>query len=150
MPPTHAEQRQRREHLFELLQSGIARTQQDLVAELETRGIKATQSSVSRDLRDLGAVKTPSGYALPARDDAGELVMREVGGLVRDMQTAGPNLLVIRTGAGAAQRVALALDRSDWPEIVGNIGGDDTVFVATGTPGQQKKLLARLNRAFGH
>ena len=61
------------------------------------------------------------------------------------MQAAGPNLLVIRTGVGAAQRVALALDRSGWPEIVGNIGGDDTVFVATGSLQQQKRLLARLN-----
>jgi transcriptional regulator of arginine metabolism len=55
--------------------------------------------------------------------------------------------LVIRTAIGAAQRVALALDRSDWPEMVGNIGGDDTVFVATESALAQKKLIARIERS---
>ena len=145
MPNNHTERQKRRDQLYSLLKSGVARTQQDLVAELNELGITATQSSVSRDLRDLGAIKTASGYALPAANDAGDAAMQEVGGLVRSMQAAGPNLLVIRTGVGAAQRVALALDRSGWPEIVGNIGGDDTVFVATGSLQQQKRLLARLN-----
>ena len=63
------------------------------------------------------------------------------------MRPAGPNLLVIRTGIGAAQRVALALDRCDWPEMVGNIGGDDTVFVATETAAKQKQLIIRIERA---
>lgn len=145
MPNSHPERQKRRDQLYSLLKSGVARTQQDLVAELNELGIAATQSSVSRDLRDLGAIKTASGYSLPAANDAGDEAMREVGSLVRSMQAAGPNLLVIRTGVGAAQRVALALDRSGWPEIVGNIGGDDTVFVATGSLSQQKRLVARLN-----
>jgi hypothetical protein len=46
----------------------------------------------------------------------------------------------------SVQRVALALDRAGWPEIVGNIGGDDTVFVATDSANHQKILAARLER----
>ena len=149
MPNAHDEQQQRRMLLHELLQTGIARTQQALVDELGELGIHATQSSVSRDLRDMGAVKTAKGYALPDPGVAAESAWADVGGLVRGMQPAGSNLLVIRTGAGAAQRVALALDRSGWPEIVGNIGGDDTVFVATETLAGQKRLVARLNTLFG-
>ena len=41
-------------------------------------------------------------------------------------------------------RVALSLDRSNWPEIVGTISGDDTIFVATKTAGDQKQLLSKL------
>jgi transcriptional regulator of arginine metabolism len=93
----------------------------------------------------MGAVKTAKGYALPEVDAKTPGAWAGVGGLVRGMQPAGSHLLVIRTGAGAAQRVALALDRSGWPEIVGNIGGDDTVFVATETLAGQKRLVARLN-----
>ncbi len=148
MPNTLMERQQRREQLQDLLQSGIARTQQALVDELKQLGISATQSSVSRDLKDLGAIKTAAGYALPAEPGASDAAWLDVGSLIRGMQPAGPNLLVIRTGAGAAQRVALALDRSGWPEMVGNIGGDDTVFVATATLAQQKRLIARLNAAF--
>ncbi len=63
------------------------------------------------------------------------------------MLPAGSNLVVIRTAIGAAQRVALALDRSQWPEMVGNIGGDDTVFVATDSAAGQRTLIARIDRA---
>ena len=45
------------------------------------------------------------------------------------------------------KRVALALDRCGWPEIVGNVGGDDTVFTATANAAAQRNLLARINRA---
>ncbi len=117
-----------------------------LVEALRASGHPATQSSVSRDLRELGAIKTPSGYELPDGDPAGD-PMAEVANLLRDLSPAGPNLLVIRTAVGAAQRVALALDRSSWPEMVGNIGGDDTVFVATASARQQKNLVARIERS---
>ena len=73
--------------------------------------------------------------------------LARVANLVRAVQTAGPNLLVIKTAIGGAQRVALALDRSDWPEMVGNIGGDDTVFVATGTAAAQRNLVSRIEQA---
>ena len=59
----------------------------------------------------------------------------------------GRNLTVIRTAIGAAQRVALALDRSNWPEMIGNIGGDDTVFVASDSAAGQKILIAKIERA---
>jgi len=43
--------------------------------------------------------------------------------------------------------VALALDRCAWPEMIGNIGGDDTVFVATESTLAQKNLVARIERS---
>ena len=65
-------------------------------------------------------------------------------GFVRDVLKAGSNLTVIRTATGAAQRVALFLDRSEWPEIVGTVSGDDTIFVATRSGQDQRQLLGRL------
>ncbi len=147
MPNAAHEQALRRDTIRELLARRPASTQRSLVDALNDRGFVATQSSVSRDLKQLGAIKTARGYELPhpAGDDAAELA--GVGGFIRDVLPAGPNLLVIKTAIGAAQRVALALDRSGWPEMVGNIGGDDTVFVATATGASQKILKARIERA---
>ncbi len=124
-----------------------AQTQGSLVTALTAAGYRATQSSVSRDLRELGAIKTVKGYELPSknRDDDDQLVA--VAELLRGMQPAGPNLLVVRTAIGAAQRVALAFDRCKWPEVIGNIGGDDTVFVATNSGTAQKNLITRIERA---
>jgi len=147
MPNSAQEQAARRNTLRQLLQRGPADTQQSLVDALRGRGLVATQSSVSRDLKELGAVKTARGYELPATSDVRDGEFARVAEFLREVTPAGPNLLVIKTAIGAAQRVALALDRSNWPEMIGNIGGDDTVFVATATSTTQKILISRIDRA---
>lgn len=146
MPNSAQEQTQRRALLRELLLHGAARTQKMLVNELAAQGMQATQSSISRDLRELGAIKTRDGYELPEHDGHVDEIAA-VAEFLRDITPAGANLTVIRTAIGAAQRVALALDRSEWPEIIGNIGGDDTVFVATGSVASQKILISKIERA---
>jgi transcriptional regulator of arginine metabolism len=137
----------RRETLRRLLVQRPATTQQALVDALTSAGFDATQSSVSRDLKDLGAVKTASGYELPGAEPDAVDEVAQVANLLLGLQPAGPNLLVIRTAIGAAQRVALALDRCGWPGIVGNVGGDDTVFTATPDASAQRALIQRINRA---
>ncbi len=148
MPNSPQIQTERRAAIRRLLIQGPASTQQAVVAALIADGFEATQSSVSRDLRELGAFKTAAGYEISSDTDAssGDEIA-QVADLLRSLTSAGPNLLVIKTAIGAAQRVALALDRSDWPEIIGNVGGDDTVFTATDSAAGQRQLLARIDRA---
>ena len=50
------------------------------------------------------------------------------------------------TAIGAAQRVAVTLDNSGWPEIVGTVSGDDTIFVATIGASEQRRLRGRLQQ----
>ena len=50
---------------------------------------------------------------------------------------------------GAAQSVAVALDKAAWPEVVGTISGDDTIFIATPDGRAQQQLLAHLRSHFG-
>lgn len=137
----------RREAIRALLLQRPAATQASLVAALTEAGHEVTQSSVSRDLREIGAIKTGNGYELAQDRADGDAQMAAVAELLRTVQAAGPNLLVVHTAIGAAQRVALALDRCDWPGVIGNIGGDDTVFVATGSGAAQKNIIARIERA---
>ena len=147
MPNSSEDQLQRRTTLHRLLTKGPARTQHALVDALNAEGVAATQSSVSRDLRELGAIKTAEGYELPDSAATDREQMAGIAELLRKISPAGPNLLVIQTAIGAAQRVALALDRCAWPEMIGNIGGDDTVFVATDSAASQKILIAKIERA---
>ncbi len=147
MPNSTQQQSQRRETIRRLLSRGPVNTQQSLVQALTAAGHVATQSSVSRDLRELGVVKTGRGYELQQVEQTKVEHMAAVAELMRGVHPAGPNLLVVRTAIGAAQRVALAFDRSDWVEIVGNIGGDDTVFVATESAAAQKRLISKIERA---
>jgi transcriptional regulator of arginine metabolism len=135
----------RRETLRRIIHRAPVGRQRDLVRLLGKAGYPATQSSVSRDLRELGVAKQGDRYVLPddsapARDDFGA-----VAAFVRGIHPAGPCLAVIRTTAGAAQSVAIVLDRADWPDVVGTISGDDTIFVATTGAGAQRRVLARLH-----
>lgn len=147
--PTSAEQSLRREAICSLLQRGPVATQQSLVDALRAQKLEATQSSVSRDLRMIGAIKTARGYELPDIDASQRHALDDAAELLRGLNPAGSHLLVLNTAIGAAQRVALALDRSDWPEVVGSIAGDDTVFVATASAQDQRNLIAKIERAMG-
>jgi transcriptional regulator of arginine metabolism len=147
MPNSPDSQLDRRQAIRRLLLTSPASTQQSLVDALVAQGFVATQSSVSRDLREIGAIKTAGAYAMPGPAASGDEELAQVAELLRDIKPAGPNLLVIKTAIGAAQRVALALDRCEWPEIVGNVGGDDTVFTATTGATAQRNLITRIGRA---
>lgn len=148
MPSAIQQQYERRRAIARLLEQHEIDRQAELVALLRAEGFVATQSSVSRDLRDLGAVKIKNRYSLPERsDDANVEALHLVAELVRDIRVAGPNLLVVSTAVGAAQRIAVTLDRIDWPEIVGTLSGDDTIFVATANSNQQRRLRARLRQS---
>ena len=148
MPNSAENQSDRRNAIRQILEQGPAETQRSLVDVLTSRGFVATQSSVSRDLKELGAIKTTRGYELPG-SETGDNEVAKVSNLVREIKTAGPNLLVVKTAIGAAQRVALALDRSGWQEMVGNVGGDDTILVATKNAAGQRNLLSKIDRAAG-
>lgn len=137
----------RRDAIRQLLLQGPAETQGTLVAALQIAGYVATQSSVSRDLREIGAIKTAAGYELPVGSQDDDDQLAAVSDLLRTFQPAGPNVLVVKTAIGAAQRVALAFDRCNWPEVIGNIGGDDTVFVATDSAIAQKNLITRIEHS---
>jgi len=138
----------RREALRRIITRSPVGRQQDLVRLLGRAGHHATQSSVSRDLRELGVAKQGDRYVLP--DESAPVLddFAAVAAFVRDLKAAGPCLTVIRTTAGAAQSVAIVLDRSQWPEIVGTLSGDDTIFVATQGAAAQRRLIARLHQEF--
>lgn len=135
----------RHQALLALLRAAPVRRQEELVERLAARGFEVTQSSVSRDLRELGVAKVGGRYVAPAAPGPDtEEVVGELAHYLRAAKPAGPHLTVVVTRTGAAQRVGIELDRAGWPEIVGTVAGDDTVFVATAGARDQSRLLARL------
>jgi transcriptional regulator of arginine metabolism len=135
----------RRETLRRIINRSPVGRQEDLVRLLGKAGYPATQSSVSRDLRELGVAKRGDRYVLPEESAPVLDDFSAVARFVRAIKPAGPHLAVVRTTAGAAQGVAIVLDRADWPEVVGTLSGDDTIFVATANAAAQRRLLARLH-----
>jgi len=127
-----------RQHLVaKLLASHAVSSQEQLVDLLAGEGIVSTQATVSRDLADLGAIRVRAGdgeaiYAipeLPKEQRAPEDHLRRVfGEWVVEVAHAG-NLVVLRTPPGSAHVVGSALDRSDLPDVLGTVAGDDTLIV---------------------
>jgi transcriptional regulator of arginine metabolism len=146
---TDAHQLERRSTIMRILREGQVRRQQDLVRLLRKAGHEVTQSSISRDLRDLGVLKASGRYVLPAEElmrTNGDF--RTLAQFVRQLRLAGPTLTVLRTTIGAAQSVAVAIDRADWPEVAGTLSGDDTIFIATASASARDKLVGRLRALF--
>jgi len=137
----------RRTQILNLLRTESVATQDELRRKLARRGIQVTQATVSRDIEELGLVKTHSGYRLP---DAAELpapvqptlqvILKE---FLREVGQAS-NLVVLKTYPGNAHSVAAVLDAQDWPEVVGTVAGDDTVFVATPSPHEATQVRKRI------
>ena len=148
--PVEAEiRRKRHDAILEILRGRPVTRQSELVDLLRQKGIDATQSSVSRDLKQLGISKLDSGYSEPDPVPVdGDENLPLLSDFVQDIKTAGGHLTVVHTSIGAAQRVAVYLDRSGWPEIVGTVSGDDTIFVATRNNSDQRRLLAKLRSLF--
>ena len=51
--------------IADIIETHKIRTQEELVALLETKGIRVTQATLSRDLKELGTVKVPDGNGAP-------------------------------------------------------------------------------------
>jgi transcriptional regulator of arginine metabolism len=143
-----SDRRKRHLKILELISSRRIGTQEELAEALSAEGWEVTQSSVSRDISSLGLSKADGAYqkarrtskTLPDPDE-----QRIAEGLLT-VDPAGEALVVIHTPPGEANRVAVALDRLAWPEFVGTIAGDDTIFVAVRAGRAQREFIRRLKR----
>jgi transcriptional regulator of arginine metabolism len=127
-------------------------TSQGLLRErLKLRGIEATQATLSRDIRDLGLIKRAADGAYrragadsrPAGDPEGEC-RTAVDDYLRRYDVVD-QLVVLKTDAGQAQPLAVAIDRAGLSEIVGTIAGDDTILVICRSAPDAAGLSKRLD-----
>jgi transcriptional regulator of arginine metabolism len=136
----------RQDRIAELVARQPIHSQTELAGLLADQGIEATQATLSRDLDELGAVKLrghDSGAAVYVIPEDGSPVRGVAGGtgrlsrllaeLLVSADGAG-NLTVLRTPPGAAQFLASAVDRAALPEVLGSIGGDDTIMIVAREP----------------
>jgi transcriptional regulator of arginine metabolism len=146
-----ADRRQRHLKILELIETHAIHTQEELADALAREGWDLTQSSVSRDIAALKLVKVGGIYHRPIatrapRPDQDE--QRIVEGVLA-YTPAGDVLIVVHTPPGEANRVGAALDRLAWPDILGNIAGDDTIFIATADQAGQRRVIRQLAALVG-
>ena len=156
-PERHLTKPQRQHRVQHLLEANAVSTQEQLVALLAEDGIVATQATVSRDLEDLGAIKVrvPGGDtvygipALPREAVAPEDHLRRVFGEWVVEVAVSHNIVVLRTPPGSAHVVGSAVDRAGLPDILGNVAGDDTLFLVVAESSTGAAVAAQLREIAG-
>jgi transcriptional regulator of arginine metabolism len=136
--------------VLELINKEEITSQEQLRMRLKGRGYNVTQATLSRDIRDLGLVKRSADGAYqqqggdtppaPAAGVALQRAMAEYASAVSCVQ----QLIVVRTGPGMAQPLALAIDRAKLDEVVGTLAGDDTILVISQDARHAKALAKQL------
>ena len=126
----------RHEMIIKMIASQNIETQEELVRALGEYGFFVTQATISRDIKELRLIKvlTAEGrykYATAERAEADlqERFIQMFANCVLSVASAG-NLIVIKTITGSASAPGEAIDSLRWPEILGTIAGDNTVFIA--------------------
>jgi transcriptional regulator of arginine metabolism len=140
---------QRHTAIRELVQQHRVGSQEQLRELLVQRDFDVTQATLSRDIRELRLVKIPdpeggTHYTLPPESwDQRPPIARLLPTLYVGAEGTG-NLIVVRTLAGGAQAVAEALDWEEWPEVMGTLGGDDSILIVLRDASHLGTVLARL------
>ena len=135
--------------MIEIIQEKPVQTQEELAKELIARGFQVTQATVSRDIKKLRLIKTTnidgiSCYALntPSNQNVTDRHIRIFVEAVLSVQVAG-NLVVIKTMPGSANAACETIDSLNWPEIIGTIAGDNTLFLAAESEASARALVER-------
>ena len=122
--------------ILQLIDTMDIETQEELADALRRRGMDVTQATVSRDIKELRLVKELSEkgrykYTTSERGDRnqGNRYIRIFAESVISIASA-ENLIVIKTLTASANAAAEAIDNLRWPEIVGTLAGDNTIFIA--------------------
>jgi transcriptional regulator of arginine metabolism len=143
----------RQSAILDLIDREPISSQELLRRRLRARGLEATQATLSRDIKELGLVKRAADGAYqrpgpPPEADADadtSRVARAVADYLLRFDRV-QQLVVLKTDPGEAQPLAWAIDHSALPEVVGTIGGDDTILVIARDPARARALVKRFER----
>ena len=127
---------QRQAKILDLIDRFEIETQEDLTAHLRALGYNTTQATISRDIKELRLIKTLSSetgkYKYTSSNAwAADSFTTRLRNIFRECVTdidAAQNMVVIKTLPGLGQAAAMAIDAMRAPDVVGTLGGDDTVF----------------------
>ena len=149
-----ANKRERHDTILEIIDSRAVSSQEDLRKLLLQRGWDVTQATLSRDLRELrlARVPTPEGARYAVTDGNIEESRAALDTLLPQLflRVDGVSeMLVLRTVPGGAQPIAAALDGEAWSDILGTVGGDDTILIICRSVAARERVQRRLKSLAG-
>ncbi len=126
---------ERQNEIIDLITRYEIETQEDMINRLRAAGFDVTQATVSRDIRELGLTKVLTGHGTyryvknHSRQHAANVKLNSA--VVDSIVSVdySQNIIVLKTYPGLAMAVASGIDALNMPDILGSIGGDDTIMI---------------------
>ena len=128
---------QRQSAIVELIEKFEIETQEEMISRLRALGYDVTQATVSRDIRELKLTKVSTSHGtyryLKNRTNHHEGNIKLNNAVVDSIISVdyAANIVVLKTYPGLAMAVASGVDALNLEGVLGCIGGDDTIMIAT-------------------
>jgi transcriptional regulator of arginine metabolism len=126
---------QRQSAILDVVEHEAVRSQEQLRQRLTGKGFDVTQATLSRDIKELGLLKRssdgayqPGGVDAQPAASALDTLSRALTEYLVNLEPV-QQLIVLKTGAGQAQLLAVAIDKARLPEVAGTLAGDDTILI---------------------
>ena len=143
-------QEARRRLIHNILHSERIHSQEELLKRLERDGVDVTQATLSRDLKFLGVARIPDQdgdyvYTVDAPVEVAPdpFVRDDMRRQIVSIDFSG-NLAVIKTKMGHAAGIAFGIDQLKLKDVIGTVGGDDTLLVVLREGTDRSRLLKDL------
>ena len=137
--------------ILSIIEQYDVETQEELAGRLKDMGIVVTQATVSRDIKELQLVKHagPSGRSCYTQSRVTDAPVSErFRKILRETIlsiSAAENIIVIKTLSGCANAAAEAIDTTNFPEIIGTLAGDNTIFMVISSKEAVPALMDQFN-----
>jgi len=141
----------RQAKIVDLVREASVASQQELARRLMHHGLRAAQSTLSRDIREIGLVKIRGNYQLPGHDSRvpeERLLRRTLRELLVRVASSG-NIVMVKTPPGNGHSLGVVLDSAQWPEVLGTVAGDDTVFILLKSARSGARVMKRIEEYLG-
>ena len=127
-------------------------SQEEILFRLKELNVEATQSTLSRDLKFMRVAKIPHKdkgyiYIIPdsiQNEQTDEKASTIVTDAISSIDFSG-NIAVMKTLPGYAKAVTVLIDNENYFEVLGTIGGDDTVLIVMREGVTHNELLDALS-----
>lgn len=138
----------RHKKILEIINENEIETQEELLEILASEGFKVAQPTISRDIQELKLIKSASSgekyrYIQSQSSDArfSNLLLQTIISVDYAM-----NMVVVKCHTGMAQAACAMIDCMDYPQILGTIAGDDTIFIMLKNEENARKLMLSIKK----
>lgn len=137
--------------ILEIISQKEIETQEELCAELNRQNYVVAQATISRDIKDLRLFKIAGvekkyryAYIHETQGDVSPKMKSLFTDSVLGVRSA-QNIVVVKTLAGNGANAGAVIDKLNYPEIIGSVAGDDTLFAVCESTEKAAAVVEKIN-----